>query len=261
MLSSRLKIGAVNYINTLPLFLAIERGEVSCPHSFISGVPTELNRQLREGLLDASLVSSAEYLAKKDQYQMVPNICIGAQYEALSVLLYLRCPVAQLDGKQIAITPESATAAQLVRVMCRHYWKVAPRFSEMEGQLDEVTRSDQFDGFLLIGDLCLCNPHFSGYHTIDLAQAWYHATGLPFTFAVMAARKQVAAERPEEIISFQQSLHQSLTWAKQNKDHVVEAAQSRLSLSKERLHRYYEALQYTMDETHHKGLQLFEKLL
>lgn len=256
-----LRVGAIKYINSLPYIAAIKARKVQSNITLVEGVPAELNRHLREGLLDVSFISTAEYLQNSDRYEMIGDYCIAASDQVLSVSLYTKGLLHSLDGKFLGVTPESTTAFQLVRVLCHHFWGISPRLLELTGRFHELAQRERYDAFLLIGDVCLRHPEFPGYHTIDLAQAWYYATGLPFTFAVLAARKDILKEKQPQIEGLKHSLDSALFWARSNRSDIVTTALKQCPVGENRMSDYFEALRYSMEEVHLKGMRLFEAML
>lgn len=251
-----LKLGMIDYINALPLFLGITSGEVRCDAQLVRDVPAGLNRRLHTGGLDLSFVSCMEYLRHQEEYRLLLPLGIAAYGEVRSVTLYVRGELANLSGKEVALTGESAASAQLVKLLCSHYWQIEPTFVKLPS-LNEAT---EFDAFLLIGDQALLYPEFVGYRSIDLAEAWYHHTGLPIVFAVLAARRSVVEERPDELVEVQRQLRNSLIWGKSHLDRVVAEAQRSLPLSEAELRSYYSLLIYELRERELAGLSRYAEL-
>lgn len=245
-----LKVGVIDYINFLPFFAAFQQKVIDATVEWVPGVPSVLNQSLREGSLDISPISAAEYLINKERYQLLPDFCIGAKGKVLSVCLYVR---GDLNGTEIGLASQSASSALLVRVLCHHFWKVSPSFT-VRASVNELKTHD---AFLLIGDDCLRNPHIPGFKTIDLAQAWFEATNLPFTFAVFAARKEV---KQQDVDQTRHIFHLALEWGETHSDVVEALAQKRCALPPEVLKEYYSILRYRLDDGQRKGLELFETL-
>ncbi len=230
-------IGIVEYINALPLRL----GAPKSANTFTYAIPSVLNRMLRQGELDMALTSCAEYF--DGPYDLMPGYCIGAQKEILSVNLYSRVP--SLDGARIGLTHHSATSIALLKVLCHHFWKVEPTFVPLQ-------QGEEYDASLIIGDDALKQMTIPGYQTIDMATAWYEATGLPFVFAVFAVREGVQADpAPFEA---------ALQWSEAHPEELIEAAHAQSGLPKPLIKRYYEVCHYRLGEQELKGLELFKKL-
>lgn len=249
-----LRVGAIRYINFLPLFAAVELGKVHSTSQYRFDVPAALNSALRSGELDISPISAAEYLANAPSYELLPHYCIGAVDRVFSVTLYTRYPVEQLDGRTIGLTAQSASSVLLLKVLCYHFWKVSPHFQVF----DDLKNHSQFDALLVIGDDALLHPELPGYQNIDLATAWHDSTALPFTFAVFAARKSTQLGQRQ---AFNERLELSYQWAQENPDVILSLARQRLPISIERLKAYYEALRYPFCPQQQAGLNRFHDLV
>lgn len=200
---------------------------------------------IRQGDLDLCLTSSFEYLQNRERYDLVPGFCIAAK-RVLSVNLYLR----NQNPTHIALTEESATSAQLVKLLCRHFWNIDPEFIP----LPDMEVCTDYDGFLLIGDKALMHPTFPDYQTIDLADAWYQKTGLPMTFAVLIAQKGVDTRE------FMIELDQSVKWGEENRKTIVQHAATKLKLPSRTIETYFSNLRYRLGELEMAGLTTFGAL-
>ena len=253
---SKLKIGAINYINTLPLYAGFHHGNIPCVGELTYEIPSAINARLRAGELDVAFISSAEFLNNRHCYELIPDFCVGARERVLSVCLFSRYPVDDLDGKTIGLTDHSATSAKLVEVLCRHYWHVAPHFTQFSDANDVI----DFDAFLVIGDRCLQNQSLE-YTTIDLAEAWWQATGQPFVFAVFAANRASMETKGEAISQYQQQLRETLLWADQNPRVIEELALEKCPVPPSLITEYFKVLEYRMTPDMQQGLSAFEALL
>ncbi|MDF2577846.1 MAG: hypothetical protein K0S74_1330 [Chlamydiales bacterium] len=259
-----LTIGKISYINVLPLWGGIMLNKVPFPKNmhWIEDVPTALNRSLNEEKCDIAFVSCVEYLQHKERYDLFPGFCVAAYEKVLSVNLYYKenLYLADLDQKKIALTPQSATSTLLLKTLCKHYWGIVPQWVE----LSDIKQYSQYDAFLLIGNEAIQAQTLSGYKTLDLAQAWHYATGLPFCFAVCAMQKGLGTKKAQEVAALQECLKNSLAWGKQNREQIVELAQEQLnhsSLSIDLLQCYFNHLHFELDADVIKGLNKFESLL
>jgi chorismate dehydratase len=225
-----LRVGQIDYINVLPLFLGLTSGEIDHDAELVPAVPSELNRQLREGKLDLSFVSSREYLCHREAYDLVLPYGIAAKRELGSVTLYVR---GELGDEPIGLTPQSASSA--------------PRFETLRHGID-------YGAFLLIGDEALRHPNFPGYRSIDLTKEWFDLTGLPMVFGLLAARKGTT------VSPFVEQLGRSLEWAKAHHDQLIAAAMQRVDLSPNELASYYDQLWYELGEEELAGLARYDEL-
>ncbi len=252
----KLRVGAIDYINVLPFYAAFFKGIIDPEVELVRAVPSVLNEQLHNGELDLSPISSAEYLKHRDEYDLLPDFCLGARTRVDSVCLYYKGSLQDIDNQTIGFTSQSASSSLLVKVMCHNFWNIKPKFTI----LPSIQHIHDYEAFLLIGDQCLEHPHVKGYQTLDLAQAWFHATGLPFTFAVFAVRKTVLKQYPEAVAAFEQKLRESFRWASTHSDAILELAQQRCSRPLDHLRRYYNLLYYHLDALQLKALDHFNHL-
>ena len=101
-------------------------------------------------------------------------------------------PWESLAGKKIALTTDSATSVQLLKVLLRETG-VDAELVPMQPDLDTMLTT--CDAALLIGDVALyeavAKRAVNGKRPLitDLGEAWYDLTKLPFTFAVWASRQ------------------------------------------------------------------------
>ncbi len=170
-----LRIGSVRYLNAVPLNRGLE-GEARL------GTPAQLAEWLRNGEVDAALVSVAEVL-RNGQYDLLDGIALASHGPVLSVFLAHRPPLEKLT--EVHLDPASITGTTLLHILLAERGlrpKTRPLTSyESVGDLDAV---------LLIGDVALdfiWEPH--PHQIWDLGQAWYELTGLPFVFAAWALRR------------------------------------------------------------------------
>ncbi len=183
------RLGIVSYTNVAPLHWGLEpwRGA-----EFVRGVPTELNRMLLNGEIDLTLISSYEFLRHSDELKALPDFSISTLGPVYSVMLFHWEPWDDLSGKRIALTTDSATSVQLLKVLLKESG-INAEFVPMEPNLDVML--EQCDAALLIGDSALIEAveprDIRGRRPLvtDLGEAWYALTRLPFTFAVWASRK------------------------------------------------------------------------
>ena len=75
----------------------------------------------------------------------------------------------------------------LVKVLCRHRFRIEPEFVPHGPDLEAMTRES--DAALLIGDPALDADHAAlGLQKIDLGEEWTAMTGLPFVYAAWTGR-------------------------------------------------------------------------
>jgi len=118
------RLGRMAYINTLPVDWGLVNGALAGLVTLHRGAPTTLNRLLAEGQLDASPVSSVAAAEHAADWLVLDHLCIGCRGEVGSVILQSDVPIEELEGRSVAVTAESATAARLLQVLLARHWKV-----------------------------------------------------------------------------------------------------------------------------------------
>lgn len=183
------RLGIVSYTNVAPLHYRLEPWE-KC--SFVKGVPTQLNQALLDGEIDLTLISSIEFLRHRDRLKALPDFSIATLGPVYSVMLFHWEPWEKLSGKRIALTTDSATSVELLKVLLRATG-IEADFVPMKPDLEVMLES--CDAALLIGDKALqeavAKRKLGNRQPLvsDLGEKWYDLTRLPFTFAVWASLK------------------------------------------------------------------------
>lgn len=175
------RVGAVNYLNTKPLIHDL--AALAPEADLILDVPSRLADRLAAGELDVALIPVIEYF-RAGSYAVVPGISIATRGPVLSVTLFSRKPWP--DVRRVALDAGSRTSAALTQILLRTRHGVAPEVVPLP--LDRAAEDVDADAVLLIGDRAMraCLPGFD--HAFDLGQEWFDWTGLPFVYAVWAAR-------------------------------------------------------------------------
>ncbi len=184
-----IRIGRVDYLNTLPLFYRLDDFTV------VKGHPADLVKKIREGEIDAGIISSAEYFFNPDDYFVLPRISVSSRGSVCSVLLLSEVPAEEI--KKVRITPRSLTSRYLLLYF----------FDRMGIPRPEEVPSGE-DAILAIGDDALENKDNYPY-SYDLGEQWYRLTGLPFVFALFLVRKGV----PQRLIT---ELYEGILYSKES---------------------------------------------
>jgi len=146
--------GSISYLNLLPFQLFLKRHlkstSAKLAFRYKRAVPSQINRSLKRREINAAFISSVE-----SRKCTCTDLGIIAYQKVYSVLL--------LEGKD-QNDPASATSNHLAKILHLH-------------------------GKVLIGDAAL-KYYLEGGEGIDLSEAWYEKTGLPFVFARLCYNQQ-----------------------------------------------------------------------
>jgi len=121
---NRLRIGKIPYANLFPIFYMIEKESDLSGYEFIEGAPSELNKKIREGLIDISPSSSIEYLRHPDKYTLIENHSISSKGPVGSILLFSKQPIETLDGLSILTSSQSETSVALIQIVMKKFYEL-----------------------------------------------------------------------------------------------------------------------------------------
>lgn len=261
---SPLRIGKINYANLFPIFYMLER-ECDCSHyEFIEGVPSTLNRMLRNGEIDISPSSSIEYLRHQDKYTIIDGHSISSEGPVGSIFLLSRNPIERLKGTTILTTSQSETSVVLLHIILKKFYEIECLLIPTDDPLDVIVK--EAEAYLSIGDEAMkAKKTIAGMYIYDLGELWYRHTGLPFVFALWIVRKNCHTEKPEFFERFLQDLSRAKVQALGNLDEIAKEFQPlllkhhSLLVKEDELISYWRGISYDLGEKQRKGLELFGK--
>ncbi|MEZ4379682.1 MAG: menaquinone biosynthetic enzyme MqnA/MqnD family protein [Gemmatimonadales bacterium] len=256
-----MRLGRIPWINAAPVYAAMDRGLVPGPERVVSATAAELNDLLAAGELDLSVISAVEYARDADRYHLLPDLAISCDGPVHSVALFARRPVHELDGATVLRTASSRTSVLLLELLARHVWGIAPSYATVRAEPADLAALEHLphDAVLVIGDAAL-HLRDSGRYPIceDLGAAWKAWTGLPFVFAVWAARRDTDLEAARALHA---SLLASRTWGLAHLDRLAAEAGERTGIPVPTVRAYLGDLDYRLAPQHLAGLTTFFRRL
>ena len=177
---SKIRIGAIRYLNSKPLTVALPR--LAADAIITYDLPSRLADGVASGRLDVALLPSIESFRNRD-YTIVSDVCVASNGPVRSVKLFSRVPIERISS--LALDVGSRTSAALAQIVLKEQYDRAPKFEPLPigAPLANVTA----DAMLLIGDRCIQSAPAGFAQTYDLGQLWHEWTGLPFVFAMWTA--------------------------------------------------------------------------
>jgi chorismate dehydratase len=239
-----IRVGIVDYVNARPLARGLERDPAGLELLYLP--PAAVADELAAGRIDVGLLPSIE-LARIPGLVVLPGCAIAATHEVRSVLLVSQVPVAEI--RTLSLDENSRTSAALVRLLLEARHGVRPECRPAAPRLGEMLASS--DAALVIGDPAL-RVDRERYVVLDLAGEWLELTGLPFVFALWAARAELAT--PELASRFECSLELGLS----ELEAIVEETAVSSGLTPAALRDYYTRnLRFRLGEAERRGLAEF----
>ncbi|HSU58574.1 MAG TPA: menaquinone biosynthesis protein [Bryobacteraceae bacterium] len=244
------RIGAVSYLNTVPLVWGMLHGEERNAVDLSFSIPSVCAERLEEGIIDVGLVPVAEIA--RQNLEIVPGVgitCLGA---VRSILLFSRTPWTRV--RTLAADASSRSSVQLARVILRERFGVEPDITPQVPVLNEMLSGA--DAALVIGDPALrLRPEELPYECLDLGAEWLALTGLPMVFAAWAGKPGIPLNALERITI------SSYLFGKERMDDIVEREHTSRGVTAELAERYlrhYIRFELGADEL--KGLEAFLEL-
>jgi len=255
-----IRVGRIAYINVDPVYYGLENG-LSCPGiTYIRKPPAELNRMMAAGSLDISPVSSAAYAHQSDKWVIMPDLSIACNGPVMSVRLFSRYPVAQLDQRDIILTADSESAAMLLKLIlaekkCSPIYKTLPVHKPKDVPEDAAA-------VLVIGNAALSSAWEKPFpHVSDLGAEWKRMTGLPFVFALWAIRREFAEWNADRVMALMGLFLMSKEMGIGQIDRIAKNASFALGLPVSTCRKYFRCLDYNLNNNHRAGLNLFYSTL
>jgi chorismate dehydratase len=173
------RIGCVPYLNSKPLIYGLEKAVV-LEH------PARLAQRLAVREFDTGLVPVVEVF-RRPGYVIVDGISIACKGPVYSVILAHRGPLNEI--REVVVDASSGTSALLLRVLLEKRLGLRPRYIVEPLAASRSNAPSQ----MLIGDQAIrFQQNAAGWRMLDLGQAWFEWTQLPFVFAVWAVHADYA---------------------------------------------------------------------
>jgi chorismate dehydratase len=239
---SKIRVGAVSYLNTKPMLYGIKRHEVLDKIDLVEDYPASIAKLLIEDKIDVGLIPVA-VIPMLPEAHIVTDFCIGCDGAVASVCIFSEVPMQKVET--VYLDYQSRTSVNLARVLLKEYWKKDVELVDAKGEEYRHEIKGTTAG-VVIGDRALQQRMVSPF-IYDLGEIWKQHTGLPFVFAAWIANKEL----PEEFIK---EFNDANALGFQHLDKVI--AENPYPFFD--LDQYYkEYISYELTEEKRKGLKLF----
>lgn len=259
-MNGRPRVGHIQFLNCLPIYWGLVRAGALLDVELTKDTPDRLNELLVAGELDIGPISLVEYLRNASELVLLPDIAIGSDGAVLSVNLVSQVPLAELDGRRVALGSTSRTSVLLARMWLEQVHGVRPEYFTCPPEL--TTMLLEADAAVLIGDAALRATYDGprrGLAVHDLGAAWRDWSGLPMVFAVWAARRSYAAENPGLVKDVHAAFVRSRDDALAHVDEVAEAAARWEIFDAGTLATYFRTLDFSLGPRQVDGLREFAR--
>jgi len=158
--------------------------------------PSRLADGLADGRFDVALIPSIEYL-RQPGLRIASDAVIACDGPVRSVKLYGRVPIDCVET--LALDEGSRTSAALAEILLCERFGLKPRLLSLP--LESPPADSPADAVVVIGDRGMLELDEDLAFVWDLGEEWSRWTGLPFVFALWAARSHVHAARIDRALS------------------------------------------------------------
>lgn len=258
----RPRVGHIQFLNCLPLFWGLARTGTLLDMDLRADTPDGLNDALAAGDLDMGPISLLEFLRHADDLVALPDIAVGSDGDVMSCLIVSQVPLDELDGERVALGSTSRTSIRLAQLLLAERVGVRPDYYMCPPDLR--TMMSEAKAAVVIGDAALrASLHEAprmGLQVHDLGRMWKDWTGLPFVFAVFAARRDFLAREPETVRQVHSNLLASRDLSLAEVTKVCEQASQWEEFDASTLERYYTtALDFTLGSAQLAGIAEFAR--
>jgi chorismate dehydratase len=185
------KVGAVSYLNTLPLIEGLGKlGDVELTLT----APSGLIDLLLGGEVELALASIIDYQRSPEPLELVPASIIGCDGPTMTVRIFSRIPIEKI--RTLHADVDSHTSVALARIILNERTGAMPEVVDFDVDEHRTDRGESVadaawpESVLIIGDKVITDsPPAALYpHQLDLGEAWKDLTGLPFVYATWMCR-------------------------------------------------------------------------
>lgn len=202
---SRLRVGAVSFLNTKPLIYPLLNDEIQANIDLSVDVPSRLALSLSRSELEVGLIPIIEYFRANPSdanYCILPDISIASHGSVKSIQLFSRVSIPEIQC--IGLDTNSLTSIALLKILLVEKYRISPTFTRCEPTVNpkrvlQDRQDPAFDAILLIGDAAIRHLGSTDY-SIDLGEEWHAFTGLPFVYACWVARTEAQLGNLPELL-------------------------------------------------------------
>ncbi|KOX01556.1 menaquinone biosynthesis protein [Streptomyces sp. NRRL B-1140] len=233
-------------MNCLPLYWGLARTGTLLDFELSKDTPEKLSEKLVQGELDIGPITLVEFLRHADDLVAFPDIAVGCDGPVMSCVIVSQVPLDRLDGARVALGSTSRTSVRLAQLLLAERYGVRPDYYTCPPDLSLMMQ--EADAAVLIGDAALRanmldGPRF-GLEVHDLGALWKEWTGLPFVFAVWAARRDYLEREPVITRRVHEAFLDSRNLSLEEVGKVAEQAARWEAFDEQTLARYFTTLDF-----------------
>lgn len=188
-------VASVPFLNAKPLVWALERWPDRFSVEVGYALPSQLPPELESGRAQAILVSSIDALSVPGR-RIAGGCSISTHGRVMSVRLFSQVPFSEIET--LALDSSSMTSNALAQIVLHEMFACRPTvdLAPPDGQ----AMLAEHDACVLIGDKGLVFDG-RGLFELDLGEAWFQLTGLPFVWACWVGSDDLSPDLVERLVA------------------------------------------------------------
>jgi chorismate dehydratase len=238
----QLKVATISYLNSIPFVYGLEKSDLDLDLTL--DIPSVCAQKLLDNQVDLALVPIA-ILPQLKEYHIVGDTCIGASGKVETVCLFSDVPLSEIDT--ILLDYHSRTSVALIKILCKHFWKINPKFVDAKSGYENKIGSKVAG--LIIGDRAYKYTEKYKY-VFDLSQQWELFAQLPFVFACWVSINKLDS-------SIEKEFSKALNYGLSNLDKALNELQTKFDTSIDKKRYLTDVISYKLDQDKEKAMKLF----
>ena len=241
-----MKVCSVSYLNSIPFVYGLENSGIEVDLSL--EIPSVCGKKLQNNEVDLALLPIA-VIPTLEYAEVVSPYCISSDGAVQTVCLFSEVPLEQIDS--ILLDYHSRTSNALVQLLCKHFWKIQPKFKK--SYVDFESNIESKTAGVIIGDRAY-NYRNSFPFVYDLSEEWKKFSGLPFVFACWVSNKPLDS-------SFKKAFSSALEYGISNLDLAFSEKSDAFDTQIDKLKYLKEVINYDLTDEKRKSMQIFLNLI
>ena len=241
-----MKVCSVSYLNSIPFVYGLEKSGLEIDLSL--EIPSVCGQKLINNEVDLALLP---VVVIPDLYyaDIVSSFCISSDGVVQTVCLFSEVPLDQIDT--ILLDYHSSTSNALVKILCKHFWKIQPKFKTSDVDFESNIKGNMAG--VIIGDRAY-NYRDNFPYVYDLSEAWKKFSGLPFVFACWVSNKPLDS-------SFKKAFSSALKYGISNLDLALSEKSDAFDTQIDKMKYLTEVINYDLTDEKRKSMQIFLNLI
>ena len=240
-----MKLGYIDYLNCYPFYYHMFEKKPIDGVEIYPAIPSELNRCVKEKILDLSPVSAGAYPGFQHQSLIMPHFCLSSVGYIRSVILRSRLPIEDLHKKKVGLTSASKTSVALLQILLKKYYGCEPHYVPVTPR----PSMENLDAALIIGNDAMIESDTPVEYVYDLGDLWLRKTGYPVVFAVFAVQEEALELHLDKVKEIDTSFRTSLGELRNNREEVVKKASAKYPDITYDVGYYYDLFEFDFTDT------------